>query len=91
MAKGKRAKKTELIWTEKLAQIEGVHIHEHHHLFMHTPLRVGGPVEAWVRCNSVSALRAAMPIVRKQSWRLHWPFEDWLVKDGGLNGIVIRL
>ena len=91
MAKGTRAQKTELHWTEELTQIDGVHIHDNHHLYMHTPLRVGGPVETWVRCSSVSGLRAAMPIVRKQSWRLHWPFEDWLVKDGGLNGIVLRL
>jgi UDP-N-acetylenolpyruvoylglucosamine reductase len=91
MAKGTRAKKTELHWTEEIAQIDGVHIHDNHHLYMHTPLRVGGPVESWVRCASVSALRTVMPIVRKQSWKLHWPFEDWLVKDGGLNGIVLRL
>ena len=91
MAKGKSAKKDDLHWNEELALIEGVHIHTNHQLYMHTPLRVGGPVEAWVRCNSVSALRAAMPIVRKHSWRVHWPFEDWLVRDGGLGGIVIRL
>ncbi len=91
MAKGKRSKVAELHWTEELGQIDGVHIHDDHQLHQHTPLRVGGPVEAWVRCNSISALRAAMPIVRKQSWRLHWPFEDWLVKDGGLNGVVLRL
>lgn len=91
MAKGKRAKKIDLHWSEELAQIEGVHIHNNHQLYMHTPLRVGGPVEAWVRCNSVSALRAAMPIVRKHTWRVHWPFEDWIVKDGGLSGIVLRL
>ena len=91
MAKGKRSKIAELHWTEELGQIDGVHIHGDHQLHQHTPLRVGGPVEAWVRCNSVSALRSAMPIVRKQSWRLHWPFEDWLVKDGGLNGVVLRL
>ena len=59
-------------------------------MHQHTPLRVGGPVEAWVRCTSVGA-RTAMPLIRKQSWRIHWPFEDWLVKDGGLAGIVLRL
>ena len=91
MAKGKRAKAIELHWTEELAQIDGIHVHDNHRLHQHTPLRVGGPVEAWVRCYSVSALRSAMSTVRKQSWRLHWPFEDWLVKDGGLNGIVLRL
>ena len=91
MAKGTKAKNTERSWTEELGQIEGITLHDNHHLYMHTPLRVGGPVEAWVRCSSVSALRAAMPLVRKQSWRLHWPFEDWLVKNGGLSGVVLRL
>ena len=91
MAKGTGAKKTVQNWTEELAQIKGVHIHDNHQLHMHTPLRVGGSVEAWVRCDSVGALRAAMPLVRKHSWRLHWPFEDWLVKDGGLKGVVLRL
>ena len=71
MAKGKRAKATELHWTEELAQLDGVCIHDNHRLHQHTPLRVGGP-GSWVRCNTVSALRSAMPIVRKQSWRLHW-------------------
>ena len=91
MAKGKNAKTTELHWTEELAEIEGISLHTDQQLHQHTPLRVGGPVEAWVRCNSVSALREAMSTIRKQSWRLHWPFEDWLVKDGGLGGIVLRL
>ena len=91
MAKGKRAKHVELHWTEELNNIDGVSLHTDHHLHMHTPLRVGGSVEAWVRCESVSALRAAMPHIRKHSWRVHWPFEDWLVKDGGLGGIALRL
>jgi UDP-N-acetylenolpyruvoylglucosamine reductase len=90
MARKKTAPK-ELHWTEELQAIEGIDLHGQHHLHMHTPLRVGGPVEAWVRCSSVDALRQAMPIVRKQAWKIHWPFEDWLVKDGGLNGVVLRL
>ena len=24
-------------------------------------------------------------------WRVHWPFQDWLVRDGGLKGAVLRL
>lgn len=91
MAKGTRAKKTELHWIEELALLDGVHVHDNHLMHQHTPLRVGGPVEAWVRCSSVSGLRSAMPIVRRQSWKIHWPFEDWLVKDGGLGGVVLRL
>lgn len=78
-------------WITELKSIETVSVLEDHSVAQHTPLRVGGNVDAWIRCGSVSGLRAVMGKLRQQSWRLHWPFEDWLVKDGGLNGVVIRL
>lgn len=90
MAKKTKAKK-KLHWTEEIAAIEGAFIHQTHNMSDHTPLRVGGPVDAWVRCQTVDALRKAMVFIRQQSWKVHWPFEDWLVKDGGMNGVVLRL
>ena len=92
MAKGKRAKATELHWTEELAQLDGVHVHDNHRLHQHTPLRVGGPVEAWVRCNFSQRIMVCYAYCTKTV--LEAPlklFEDWLVKDGGLNGVVLRL
>jgi UDP-N-acetylenolpyruvoylglucosamine reductase len=92
MAKKSKGNSTvDLHWTEELENLEGVNVHQDHQLHMHTPLRVGGPVDAWVRCQTIDGLRKAMPIIRKQAWKVHWPFEDWLVKDGGLNGVVLRL
>jgi UDP-N-acetylenolpyruvoylglucosamine reductase len=78
-------------WITELKDIETVSVQENHTIAQHTPLRVGGNVDAWIRCGSISGLRTVMGKIRQQSWRLHWPFEDWLVKDGGLNGVIIRL
>lgn len=78
-------------WITELKDIETVSVQENHLIAQHTPLRVGGTVDAWIRCGSISGLRTVMGKIRQQSWRLHWPFEDWLVNDGGLNGVVIRL
>ena len=85
------AKAKEIHWMDELTQIEGISLHTNHRLCQHTPLRLGGMVEAWVRCNTIDALRLAMPIVRKQPWKIHWPFEDWLVRDGVWNGVLLRL
>ena len=59
----------------------------------HTPLRVGGPVELWVEAPSFESLSSLLAHTREAGgrWRIHWPFSDWLVRDGGLKGTVIRL
>lgn len=59
----------------------------------HTPLRVGGPVELWVEAPSLESLSTLLAHTRTAGgrWRIHWPFSDWLVRDGGLAGAVIRL
>ena len=59
----------------------------------HTPLRVGGPAELWVEASSIDALESFTAAARSTNtrWRLHWPFSDWLVRDGGLQGAVLRL
>lgn len=59
----------------------------------HVPLRVGGPAELWAEASSLSALEAFTAAARSTNtrWRLHWPFSDWLVRDGGVQGAVLRL
>ena len=59
----------------------------------HTPLRVGGPVELWVEATEDDALQRVLQEAKAAGgkWRVHWPFGDWLVRDGGLRGTVIRL
>lgn len=59
----------------------------------HTPLRVGGPVELWVEATDQQALQRLLQEAKAAGgkWRVHWPFGDWLVRDGGLRGTVIRL
>ncbi len=59
----------------------------------HTPLRIGGPADLWVTVEDHDALVATLAAARKAkvSWRLHWPFADWLVRDGGVRGLILRL
>ena len=62
-------------------------------LARHTPLRVGGPVELWVEASDTEGLHDFLRLAREAGgkWRVHWPFADWLVRDGGLRGTVLRL
>jgi UDP-N-acetylenolpyruvoylglucosamine reductase len=62
-------------------------------LARHTPLRVGGPVELWVEASDTEGLHDFLRLARETGgkWRVHWPFADWLVRDGGLRGTVLRL
>ena len=78
-------------WIDQLNSIDGIIAKSNQDLHRHTPLRVGGKVDCWIRCKSRTALLEALPIIRKQSWRIHWPFQDWLVKDGGIKGCIVRL
>lgn len=77
---------------EGLAQVPDLALRESEPMSRHTPLRVGGPVEAWVLADTVDALRAAIKEARsrKLNWKVHWPFEDWLVQDGPWPAMVIR-
>lgn len=76
-----------------LDEIPGVACRPEEAMAKHLPLRVGGPVELWVEVDDQSALQSTLSAARKSSvrWRIHWPFSDWLVRDGGLRGTVIRL
>jgi UDP-N-acetylmuramate dehydrogenase len=76
-----------------LGQVPGISIRIEEPLKRHLPLRVGGPVQVWAEARDTEALIAALRSARAQnvSWRVHWPFADWLVRDGGLAGAVFRL
>lgn len=78
-------------WIEHLNTIDGIYAHQNHTMLQHTPLRTGGPVECWIRCEHLEGFLKALPLIRRQNWRFHWPFEDWLVRDHGIQGCIVRL
>ena len=77
----------------RLQGLPGLLIRPEEPMANHTPLRVGGPVELWVEAKDEEALQRLLKEAKTAGgkWRVHWPFGDWLVRDGGLRGTVIRL
>ncbi|MBM75372.1 MAG: hypothetical protein CMK59_08215 [Proteobacteria bacterium] len=59
----------------------------------HTPLRTGGRCLAWIEIYSCEQLGNLLDVLKKKDirWKIHWPFQDWLVADEGFNGVIIRL
>ena len=59
----------------------------------HVPLRCGGACLAWVEIFDVAELQKLLRFLRKAKvkYRIHHPFEDWLVHDAGFVGVIIRL
>jgi len=78
-------------WIDTLQKIDGITVETKHAMHQHLPMRVGGNADYWIRCSSRVALLNAMPLIRRKTWRVHWPFQDWLIKDGGIHGCVLRL
>jgi len=78
---------------KELQEIPGVFLRPEESMAKHTPLRVGGPVELWVEACDSEGLKSFLSCARQVGgkWRIHWPFSDWLVRDGGLRGTVLRL
>ncbi len=78
---------------ELIANEPGIRSRADESMARHLPLRVGGPVELWVEAEDEDALQRLLAHTRSAGgkWRVHWPFSDWLVRDGGLKGTVIRL
>jgi UDP-N-acetylmuramate dehydrogenase len=70
----------------------GVSLRRREPMAAHLPLRCGGPVDLWVEVADLPALRAALEATRQAGlpWRACWPFEELLVRDGGLRGVAIR-
>ena len=59
----------------------------------HTPLRCGGSCLAWIELFDLKELQKVLRFLRKVKlkYRIHHPFEDWVVHDSGFKGVVIRL
>jgi len=78
---------------DALNDTPGVFLRAEEPMANHTPLRVGGPVELWVEVKDTDSLSAFLSRAKRigGKWRIHWPFTDWLVRDGGLKGTVLRL
>ena len=78
---------------ERIANENGLLVRPEEPLAQHVPLRVGGPAELWVEADNEDALIRLISHARSAGgrWRIHSPFSDWLVRDGGLKGTVIRL
>ena len=59
----------------------------------HTPLRCGGFCLAWIEVFDLKELQKVLRFLRKVKlkYRIHHPFEDWVVHDSGYKGVVIRL
>lgn len=76
----------------ELGAIEGLRVRPGEPMARHTPLRVGGPAEVWAVADDLAALRRSRRVARahKLKWRLHWPFQDWVVRDGRLPGVTVR-
>ena len=76
-----------------LRSLDGISIRTDEPMQAHTPLRVGGPATIWAGVPSEETLQEVLQIAQKQrlKWKIHWPFENWLVKDNGFRGLIIRL
>lgn len=77
---------------EELSTYPGVRVRRDEPLARHTPLRVGGPAELWAVVETPEAMASTLAAARrnKVSWRVHWPLAEWLVRDGGVKGLVLR-
>ena len=77
----------------RLQDIQGISLRTKEPIHRHTPLRVGGPAAIWAWVANEKALLLCLKAARKHKvrWRIHWPFGDWLVRDGGYKGLIIRL
>lgn len=78
-------------WIEELNSIDGIMAIPEAMISSHTPLRVGGIIDAWIRCQNRKALKKAASLFRKQNWKIHWPFQDCLFRDGKQKGVLLRL
>jgi hypothetical protein len=59
----------------------------------HVPLRCGGTCLFWVEIFDADELQKILRFLRKVKikYRVHHPFEDWLVHNTGFEGIILRL
>jgi UDP-N-acetylmuramate dehydrogenase len=77
---------------EALSSVPDVAIRKKEPLAHHVPLRVGGPADGWVSTFTEKALVEVLRLARKHTVgvRIHWPFQDWIVREGGVANLVVR-
>lgn len=77
---------------QALLAIDDLRLRPGEPLAHHLPLRVGGSADLWAVADTLPALRKALKAARahKVKWRLHWPFQDWVVRDARLSGLTVR-
>jgi UDP-N-acetylmuramate dehydrogenase len=77
---------------EATSVLPGVQVRASERMARHTPLRIGGATDIWMVVDDLETMKKVLGVVRsaRLPWRLHWPFEDWLVQDEGLDGVTIR-
>ena len=76
-----------------LPRLEGVHVVRAQSLSRLTALRVGGPADLIVHVETPEALIAAARLMKRVScpWRVAWPFDPNLARDGGAAGAVVTV
>jgi len=77
---------------DALAELAGLVVRRGEPMARHVPLRMGGDVDLWVRVDSPLLLPTVLRLAKTHhvSSRVHWPFEDWLVRDTGVPGMIVR-
>lgn len=77
---------------EALKDVPDVAVRRKEPLAHHVPLRVGGPADCWVSTFTEKALVEVLRLARKHTVasRIHWPFQDWIVREGGVGSLVVR-
>jgi len=75
-----------------LPEVPGASVRLHESMRRHTPLRVGGAAQIWLRVDDETALKKSLGLIRgeKVRWRTAWPFQDLLVRDGVFQGVQVR-
>jgi len=70
---------------EALSNVPDAVVRRKEPLAHHVPLRVGGPADGWVATFTEKALVEVLRLARKHTvaTRIHWPFQDWIVREGG--------
>jgi UDP-N-acetylmuramate dehydrogenase len=75
-----------------LSDVEGLLVRSDEPMSRHTPMRTGGPAEVWAVAPTPAIMLAALRATRrhKSRWAVHWPWQDLLVREGGIRGLVVR-
>lgn len=78
---------------EELNELEIGKVKENEPMSKHTTIKIGGPAQIFVEPSSVDSIEKVMRTVKKHAapWRVVGRGSNLLVKDGGIDGVVIKL